>query len=51
MKLSCPRCNGYASGHRGCLLWFFVVILFPIGLLLLLIKPTYTCSCGYRFKS
>jgi hypothetical protein len=50
--LSCPRCAGEAEGKRGCLIWAGVVLLFPIGLVLLLLKPTYTCkSCGFRFKA
>lgn len=50
--LSCPRCSGSAFGARhGCLI-ALMVITFPLGLLLLLIRPTYTCSsCGYRFAA
>lgn len=50
--LSCPRCAGEATGGRGCLHIAAIILLFPVGLLFLLIKPTYTCNrCGYRFKS
>jgi len=50
--LSCPQCSGIAEGHRDPLVWPFVVLLFPIGLLLLLVKQTYTCkSCGFKFKA
>lgn len=51
-ELSCPKCNGIAKGSRGFFVWFFVVILFPVGLLLLLIwKPIYKCKgCGFAFK-
>ena len=49
--ISCPRCGGKAVGKRGCLTWLFVILLFPIGLILLLLKVTYRCeACGYRFK-
>jgi hypothetical protein len=50
--LSCPRCTGAAIGGRsGCLI-LLMILLFPIGLLLLLVKPTYTCTkCGYTFTS
>ncbi len=51
-ELSCPRCFGTAEGGRGCLIWILVILLFPIGLILLLLKPTYKCkSCGYMFKA
>ena len=51
-RLSCPHCTGMARGDRGCLVWVFVILLFPFGLLLLLLKPTYEChSCGFRFKA
>jgi hypothetical protein len=50
-QLSCPKCSGIAKSHRGFLFWLLVVLLFPIGLALLLLKPTYTCkSCGFAFK-
>jgi hypothetical protein len=43
--LSCPRCEGPATGTRGCV----GVLFFPISLLLM--KSTYTCEvCGFRFK-
>lgn len=50
--ISCPKCSSIALGGRGFLIWFFVIILFPIGLLLLLLKPTYKCTkCSFTFKS
>jgi|LGOV01.1.fsa_nt_gb hypothetical protein len=49
--ISCPQCKGSAFGGRGCLVIGLIILTFPIGLLFLLIKPTYTCqNCGYRFK-
>lgn len=43
--LSCPRCEGPATGTRGCLGALF----FPISLLIM--KPTYNChACGFKFK-
>jgi hypothetical protein len=49
--LSCPKCQRLAvRGGRGCLVWFFVILLFPIGLVLLRLRPAYRCThCGYRF--
>jgi hypothetical protein len=52
-KLSCPKCGSSANGGYGCLLIGLMVLTFPIGLLLLLIRPTYTCrskKCGHAFK-
>ena len=50
--LSCPKCEGKALGGHGCLFWLLVILTFPVGLLFLLIKPTYRCKqCGYRFKA
>jgi len=50
--LSCPRCQGKATGGHGCLMVGLIVCTFPIGLLFLLIRPDYRCeSCGYRFKA
>ncbi len=50
--LSCPKCQGVAPGGRGCWIWGLIILFFPIGLLFLLIKPTYTClSCQFRFNS
>jgi hypothetical protein len=49
--ISCPKCRGVSTGGRGCLHIAAIVLLFPVGLLLLLISPTYTCTqCGFRFK-
>ncbi len=50
--LSCPECKDKAYGGRGCLIILLIILLFPIGLLLLLVKPTYRCQrCGYKFKA
>jgi hypothetical protein len=50
-QISCPKCTCIATESRGCLIWLFVILLFPIGLVLLLLKPTYKCkSCGFKFK-
>ncbi len=50
--LSCPKCLEIAFGNRSFFIWLFVILLFPIGLLLLLTKKTYYCyKCGYTFKS
>ncbi|MBT4530032.1 MAG: DUF2367 domain-containing protein [Phycisphaerae bacterium] len=50
--LSCPQCHGTATGGYGCLIIGLVILFFPIGLLFLLIKPTYRCTkCGFTFKS
>ena len=49
--LSCPKCETVTEGKHGYLIWGFVILLFPIGLLLLLTKKTYACyKCGYIFK-
>ena len=50
--ISCPNCGGPAFGGRdGCLICL-MILTFPIGLLLLLVKPTYKCrSCGWTFKT
>jgi hypothetical protein len=51
--LYCPLCDNLIirAGH-GYLFWFLVIILFPAGLLLLLIKSTYICpKCGHKFKA
>ncbi len=49
--LSCPQCHGRAIGGRGCLIIGLIILFFPVGLLFLLIKPTYRCTtCGYRFQ-
>jgi hypothetical protein len=49
--LSCPRCAGPAYGGRsGCMI-LLIILTFPIGLLFLLIKPTYRCAkCGFAFQ-
>jgi hypothetical protein len=50
--LSCPKCSGEAEGKRGILIWIGVVLFFPIGLVLLFLKPTYTCKArGFKFKA
>lgn len=49
--LSCPKCEATAYGRHGGWIWFFAIILFPIGLVLLLLNKTYTCSqCHYTFR-
>lgn len=48
----CPRC-GSAAYDRGREIWLllFVILLFPLGLLLLLLKSTYNCpTCGLAFQ-
>lgn len=51
--VTCPRCTGQVwDGGRGCLVWLGVILLFPIGLLLLFVKPTWRCvKCRYTFQS
>ncbi len=49
--LSCPRCGGWAHGGYSCWIIGLAICLFPIGLLFLLTKQTYTCeTCGYSYK-
>lgn len=49
--VSCPMCRGKVMGGRGCLVVFLIIGTFPIGLLFLLIKPTYRCrKCRFKFK-
>lgn len=45
----CPRCKVAAYAEpRGCLFWGLLILLFPFGLLLLLLPRTYVCEeCGY----
>ena len=49
----CPKCGGRAwSGHVGCLLVLGIFLLFPIGLLLLLLPRKWKClTCGYSYTS
>lgn len=48
----CPVCQGPATGGRRLLTWLIVILLFPIGLLILLRKPTYQCeACGHLFQA
>lgn len=51
--VTCPKCGETKwVGGRGCLLWAGVILLFPIGLLLLFVKPTWKCAkCRYTFQS
>jgi hypothetical protein len=50
--VSCPQCQAKAEGGRGCLIILLIVLTFPIGLLFLLVKPTFICSkCGFKFKT
>ncbi|MDP7028616.1 MAG: hypothetical protein QF733_00155 [Phycisphaerales bacterium] len=47
-----PEVSWTGHGGRGCLIIGLIILFFPIGLLFLLIKPTYQCrSCGYRFQT
>jgi len=50
--VTCPQCHGTSwSGGRSCLFWVAVILLFPIGLLLLIEKPTWRCArCSYTFR-
>lgn len=50
--ISCPKCHtNNTKSKRGCLIWFFVIFLFPIGLLLLFIPPRNLChNCGFSWK-
>lgn len=50
---TCPKCAGTNwKGGRGFWVWLLVVLLFPIGLLLLLIKPTWYCTrCQFSYRS
>lgn len=51
-RVSCPKCKADVSGSRGWIIWTLVILFFPSGLLLLLLKPTCTCTgCGFRFKA
>ncbi len=49
----CPKCgNEKWRAHLGCLLTFFIVILLPIGLLLLLLPRRWECvKCHYSYHS
>jgi hypothetical protein len=51
-QISCPKCTCIATESRGCLIWLGVILLFPIGLVLLLLKPPYykCMGCGFKFK-
>jgi DNA-directed RNA polymerase subunit RPC12/RpoP len=50
--LSCPKCSGKSFGGRSCLMIALIIFTFPIGLLFLLVKPTWHCTeCGYKFQS
>jgi len=49
--VSCPKCGGKSPGGRGCLVCLLIIITFPIGLLFLLVKPTYQCKkCRFKFR-
>ena len=50
--VSCPQCQGQARGGRGCLIIGLIILFFPIGLLFLLLQPTFVCTqCGFKFKT
>ena len=50
--LSCPRCGDKAPGGRGCIIILLIILTFPIGLLFLLVKPTFRCrNCRYKFTA
>jgi rubredoxin len=52
-RVICPSCQSakWTGGH-GCALLLGVVLLFPLGLLLLLIRPEWRCErCGYAYRS
>lgn len=51
--ITCPKCGGTKwEGGRGCVIWALVILLFPIGLLLLFIRPTFRCrGCRYSYAS
>jgi len=50
---ACPDCqNTNWSGGRGVVAWLIVILLFPLGLLALLIRPTWKCTkCGFSYQS
>lgn len=50
--LGCPKCySNNTVSKRGCLIWFFAILFFPIGLLLLLIPTRNHCKdCGFTWK-
>jgi len=51
--VTCPRCKGQVwTGGREWLVWLLAFLAFPIGLLLLFIKPTWRCAtCSYTYRS
>lgn len=51
-RLNCLRCHSSNTiSKRGFLIWFFVIFLFPVGLLLLLIPTRNHCNdCGFNWK-
>lgn len=52
-RVTCPNCGQSEwTSDRGCIFWGLVVLFFPIGLLLMLIVPTWTCTtCRYTYRS
>ena len=49
----CPKCGKSVwKSHLGCLVVFFIIVLFPIGLLLLLLPRRWECAtCHYSYSS
>lgn len=50
-RMVCTKCGGSNwSGGRSFLCWLGVVLFFPIGLLLLLLRPKWRCDrCGFTY--
>ena len=49
--VSCPQCKGKAVTSHNMFRLAVIVVLFPAGLLLLLLKRTYRCGpCSFKFK-
>lgn len=51
--MRCPLCEAISwKGGRAVAQSLCVILLFPIGLVLLIIPPTWVCrKCGYRYAS
>lgn len=50
--VSCPKCySNDVTKSRGFWIWFFAILLIPVGLLLLLLPAGRRCNkCGFKFK-